>query len=183
MIRTVRLILRDLQRADAEALYAYMRDDAYWRHLPIDPPTREDVEALVERCVREQEAQPRGSFFLTATLRDTREVVGEAILHIRSALHRQGEIGWAVAADHQRQGLATEIGWGLLRFGFENLGLHRIFARCRDANVGSRRVMAKIGMVEEGLLCENVLARGEWWSSVQCSILAQEYRPLQRQLS
>ena len=35
--------------------------------------------------------------------------------------------------------------------------------------------MAKIGMCEEGILRENVWARGEWWSSVQCSILVHEY--------
>jgi len=30
-------------------------------------------------------------------------------------------------------------------------------------------------MREEGILRENVFARGLWWSSVQCSILAAEY--------
>jgi RimJ/RimL family protein N-acetyltransferase len=34
--------------------------------------------------------------------------------------------------------------------------------------------MEKLGMREEGILRENVLARGAWWSSVQCSILASE---------
>jgi [ribosomal protein S5]-alanine N-acetyltransferase len=178
MIQTARLHLRDVQPADAEAMYAYMRQEDYWRHLPIDPPERDYVDALVERCRHEKNAEPRSSFFLMATLHDTGEVVGEAILHIRSARHQQGEIGWAVAGSHRGQGLATEIGRGLLSYGFAHLGLHRIFARCRDANVASRRVMAKIGMREEGILRENVLARGEWWSSAQCSILAHEHQPV-----
>jgi hypothetical protein len=32
--------------------------------------------------------------------------------------------------------------------------------------------MAKLGMREEGVLRDNVLARGSWWSSIQCSILS-----------
>src|SRR5688500_18893516 len=103
MIETARLILRDVRSGDAEALYAYyMRHDAYWRHVPMDPPAREDVDALVERCLREHKTEPRVSYFLAATLKRTGEVIGEAILHIRSARHQQGGIGWAVARDRQQ---------------------------------------------------------------------------------
>jgi RimJ/RimL family protein N-acetyltransferase len=35
--------------------------------------------------------------------------------------------------------------------------------------------MAKLGMREEGVLRENVYARGEWWSSAQSSILSSEW--------
>jgi RimJ/RimL family protein N-acetyltransferase len=35
--------------------------------------------------------------------------------------------------------------------------------------------MAKLGMPEEGVLRENVFARGEWWSSAQSSILSSEW--------
>jgi hypothetical protein len=36
-------------------------------------------------------------------------------------------------------------------------------------------LMAKLGMREEGVFRENILARGEWWSSVQSSILSAEW--------
>jgi RimJ/RimL family protein N-acetyltransferase len=175
MIETLRLFMRDVQGADAEGLHAYMQREAYWQNLPMEPPTREHVDALVERCLREQKVEPRSSYFLAATLKGTDEIAGQAILRVRSAQHRQGEIGWAVAEFHQGKGLATEIGFALLRFGFETMGLHRIVARSRKENFASRRVMAKIGMREEGILRENVWARGEWCSSVQCSILSHEY--------
>lgn len=63
----------------------------------------------------------------------------------------------------------------MLRHGFVEIGLHRIFAQCRAENLASRRVMAKLGMREEGVLRENVFARGEWWSSAQSSILSGEW--------
>jgi RimJ/RimL family protein N-acetyltransferase len=64
----------------------------------------------------------------------------------------------------------------MLRHGFAVLGLHRAFAQCRVENLASRRMMAKLGMREEGVMRENVFARGEWWSSAQSSILSTEWR-------
>jgi [ribosomal protein S5]-alanine N-acetyltransferase len=106
------------------------------------------------------------------------EIIGEAILHVRSSRWRQGEIGWGVIASRSGVGLATEIGHAMLRLGFDEIGLHRIFAQCRTENLASRRVMAKLGMHEEGILRENVFVRGEWWSSAQSSILSSEWGTL-----
>ena len=64
----------------------------------------------------------------------------------------------------------------MLRFAFDELRLHRVYAQCRTENHASRRIMAKLGMREEGVLRDNVLARGSWWSSIQCSILSTDPR-------
>jgi [ribosomal protein S5]-alanine N-acetyltransferase len=62
----------------------------------------------------------------------------------------------------------------MLDLAFDRLNLHQVCAQCRVENQASRRIMAKLGMREEGVLRENVLARGSWWSSVQCSMLSSE---------
>jgi [ribosomal protein S5]-alanine N-acetyltransferase len=80
-----------------------------------------------------------------------------------------------VISSHAGRGLGTEIGQALLRLAFDTVRLHRVFAQCRVENQASRRIMVKLGMREEGVLRENVLARGEWWSSVQSSILSSEW--------
>jgi RimJ/RimL family protein N-acetyltransferase len=56
--------------------------------------------------------------------------------------------------DNWRQGYATEMGGALLKFGFDELGLHRISARCDSENIASYKVMEKIGMRREGLFLE-----------------------------
>ena len=48
------------------------------------------------------------------------------------------------ADDHG--GYATEAAGALLRFGFDQAGLHRITATCDPENVGSARILEKIGM-------------------------------------
>ncbi|WP_158923638.1 GNAT family N-acetyltransferase [Acidisphaera sp. S103] len=84
-------------------------------------------------------------------------------------------MGWGVSQDRVGNGLATEIGFAMMRLAFDRLRLHRVYAQCRVENAASCRIMTKLGMRQEGVLRENVLARGEWWSSVQCAILSSEW--------
>ena len=173
-LETPRLVIRDVCPSDVGAFYAYMKREQYWQDLPIDPPTVESIKEMVDRCLLDQGKEPRTDFFLAAVAKATSDLVGEAILHVRSLRWRQGEIGWGISSDHVGHGLATEIGSAMLRLAFDRLCLHRVYARCRVENQASRRIMTKLGMREEGVLRENVLARGAWWSSVQCSILCSE---------
>jgi [ribosomal protein S5]-alanine N-acetyltransferase len=175
-LETDRMLIRDVRASDADAFHQYMRQEQYWRDAPIEPPTPESVEALVNRSVENQSQSPRTDFFLAAIDKRSEQLVGEAILHVRSIRWRQAEIGWGVSSTHTGRGFATEIGRAMLRHGFAVLGLHRAFAQCRVENLASRRIMAKLGMREEGVMRENVFARGEWWSSAQSSILSTEWR-------
>jgi [ribosomal protein S5]-alanine N-acetyltransferase len=174
-LSTARLIIRDVQASDAAAFHTYMQREDYWRDLPMDPPNAASVAGMLDRWLEDQTKQPRISFVMAATENATGKIVGEAIFHIRSQRWQQGEIGWGVSSDRANQGLGTEIGEAMLRLAFDEFRLHRVYAQCRVENCASRRIMKKLGMREEGILRENVMARGAWWSSVLCSILASEY--------
>lgn len=56
------------------------------------------------------------------------------------------EIGWRLERRHWRQGLATEGARELLRHGFANVGLQRVWAETMAVNAGSRGVMRRLGM-------------------------------------
>jgi RimJ/RimL family protein N-acetyltransferase len=173
-IETERLSFRDVRASDSDAFYGYMKHEDYWRHLPMQPPTLEAVRSFVERCRREQTGNPRTNYFLAAVSKETGEVIGEGILRIVSLRHGQAEIGWGVDRQYTRLGLGTEIGRAMLSFGF-GLDLHRLYAQCHVENTPSLCIMAKLAMTEEGILRENVNARGQWWSSSQWSILRTEH--------
>jgi [ribosomal protein S5]-alanine N-acetyltransferase len=174
-LSTPSLIIRDVRASDAAAFHAYMQHEDYWRDLPMDSPSTASVARMVDRWLEDQTKQPRSSFVMAATDKVTGKVVGEAIFHIRSQRWQQGEIGWGISSNRAGHGLGTEIGHAMLRLAFGKFHLHRVYAQCRVENRASRRIMEKLGMREEGILRENVLARGTWWSSVQCSILTSEY--------
>ena len=171
-LETERLLLRDVHLDDREGFFDYMSRENYWRHVPVESMTVSAVDIMVRRALADQEQTPRSDYFLAVIDKQSTKLVGEAILHVRSARWRQGEIGWGVDQQFAGAGIATEIGFAMLDFAFRQLDLHRVYAQCHVENEASRRVMTKLGMKQEGVLRENVLARGEWWSSVQYAILA-----------
>ena len=178
MLETERLFIRDMRASDIDELSPFMQAHEYWRHLPIEPPTPESVSTLVERLVSASTKNPRVNYHLVAVDKHSDQFVGTIDLHTY-ALWQQAEMGWAVVSHRTSLGFATEMCRATLRFGFGSLGLHRVQARCRSLNIASRRIMAKIGMREEGIMRDNMLVRGEWWSTVQGAILSTDpVRPL-----
>ncbi|WP_203658166.1 GNAT family N-acetyltransferase [Actinocatenispora rupis] len=58
----------------------------------------------------------------------------------------QAELGYRLLRRYWRQGLASEGSRELLRYGFADLGLDRIFAETMAVNAGSRATMRSVGM-------------------------------------
>jgi len=57
------------------------------------------------------------------------------------------EVDYALAEAYWGQGIATEVAYASLQFGFENIGIERIIALAVPENIASRKVMEHIGMV------------------------------------
>jgi ribosomal-protein-alanine N-acetyltransferase len=173
---TERLNFREVQASDVGAFEKYMLSDHYLRHMPMEPTalTKDYVAAQVDRHLRSQSQKPRTGFVPVAVDKHSDEFVGEGGLSIYSFPARRGGVSWGVTPDQTGKGFATEIGRTLLRLAFETLNLHRVEAQCRSENHASRRIIAKLGMREEGVLRDNMFIRGEWWSTVQAAILSTE---------
>ena len=88
---------------------------------------------------------------------------------------QQAALGYCYHQDAWGRGFAIEMPQEMLRFGFEDLGLHRIRASADTRNGASIRVLDKIGMRQEGRLREHVLMRGEWRDSYLYAILQHEW--------
>jgi ribosomal-protein-alanine N-acetyltransferase len=87
-----------------------------------------------------------------------------------------GDLGYEISPAYWYRGYATEAARAMLDFGFEELGLHRVWAQCVPENVASRRVMEKLGMRGEGRLRQTQFYRGRWWDTLVCGVLENEWR-------
>lgn len=73
------------------------------------------------------------------------------------------EVGIALTeGDLRGQGLASEALSLLIRYAFEELGLHRIWARIIEDNQRSIRLFTKLGFLEEGRMRQHVRRRGQF---------------------
>jgi RimJ/RimL family protein N-acetyltransferase len=169
---TDRLLLRDVKPSDLDDYVDQMTPEYYWRHMPIQPLTPEIVARALKAFIASQSQNPRKDYYFAVVRKQSEQFIGSCAVLIRSFAYSQAEIVYSVTARHAGNGFATEIGRALLRFSFDRLKLHRVYAQCWAENTASRRIMIKIGMREEGVFRDCMRARGEWWSSTQCAILS-----------
>ena len=183
-LETDRLLIREFLSSDFDAFRQCAQSEHHWCSTPDGPPATERVEDLIKHFLLTQTNGPRAEFHLAAVDKFSNEFVGAVDL-CAFAPWRQGELRWGVTVNRVGQGLATEMSHAMLQFAFGTLGLHRVQAKCRAENHASRRIMAKLGMREEGVMRDNMFVRGEWWSTVQGAILSSDppMRPSRTQIS
>jgi RimJ/RimL family protein N-acetyltransferase len=176
-LETERLILRDMQRDDAEALFALTGSEAYCARQAIELRSLPDTARYIEEyLVRRGPDDNRRLFFFAATLRDGGAFIGQGSLMMSG--YRIATLGFGVREDFWQQRYGTEIARRIVAFGFESVGLHRIRAEATVDHTGSTRLLQKIGMVREGVARDCIWARGQWWTEAQYAILESDFRSL-----
>ena len=152
-------------------------DHGVARYLYWEAQTLDEVKPVLERKIAASALRVEGDVLaLAAALAATDELVVDVILHWLSREHGLGEIGYIVHPSHAGNGYATEATRPLLRIAFDELGLHRVIGRVEARNVGSTRVLEKLGMRREAHLVENEFVKGEWQSELVYAILDREWR-------
>jgi RimJ/RimL family protein N-acetyltransferase len=102
-------------------------------------------------------------------------MIGDCIVRLLSATHRQGEIGFVLHPDHHGHGYATEAGQTMLQVAFEGLGLHRVIGRLEARNAASARVLERLGMRREAHFVENEWVKDEWQSELVYAMLDRDW--------
>ncbi len=99
--------------------------------------------------IKDASQEPRTRYVFAIVKKDIERVVGAGELNIRDFTNKNGEIGYIVNPDYWEKGLATDVANLLIDFGFSELKLHRIYATCDPRNIGSSKVLEKVGMIKE----------------------------------
>ncbi|MEU1388014.1 MULTISPECIES: GNAT family protein [unclassified Nonomuraea] len=176
-IASPRLALREFAPTDVDGLLAVYGDPQVTEHMSFGPRDREQVESTVAGVIETARNDPRMDYCLAAVLPDG-ELVAFARISIDFGhpLQNSAQIGFALRSDRWRQGLGAEVVRLLLRLGFEQLGIYRIWGARSPFNEASGRVTSKLGMVEEGVIRGHLKLAGGWRDSVVHSILAPEWK-------
>ncbi len=154
-IEAQRLILRRFELSDSAAVQRLAGDRAIAATTLRIPHPYEYGDAM--RWIGEhKERFEKGQEVVFAIVKQaSAELVGAAGLTINREFN-SAELGYWIGKDYWGQGYCTEAARAVVRYGFEQLGLNRIHAHHLASNPASGRVMAKVGMVREGLLRRHV---------------------------
>jgi ribosomal-protein-alanine N-acetyltransferase len=154
-IETEALVLRPFELGDAAAVYAQSNEPASRQWLPSqvqadEAEARELLEFLIEQHAAP--ADPRqGPYVLAVDYRSDGALIGHVGLSpLDGDFEGDIEVGFAIAEEYQRRGLAVEAVTAACRWAFGEFGLPRILAIAARSNHASRKVLARAGFEHRG---------------------------------
>lgn len=147
-LETDRLVLRRFTVDDVDNLYDLDGDPAVMRFLNGGTPTPRDVIQydILPRFLRYYE-RFAGYGFWAAVEKSSGAFLGWFCLHpTEESDPDNAELGYRLRKTAWGQGYGTEGARALIRKGFTDLGMRRVFATTYEDNVASQRVMEKAGL-------------------------------------
>lgn len=174
VLETEHLILRRMDKKDADDMYDYARRSDTTQYLLWNP--HPDRKFSYQYLVYLNHQYKVGEFHDWAVVeKASGKMIGTCGFTRFDYSNDSAEIGYVLNPDFWGRGYATEAVHRVIRFGFDYFGLHRIEAKYMVGNDASRRVMEKCGMTFEGVHRDSILVKGGFVSVGVCAILRSDY--------
>lgn len=177
VLETPRLILREIVAADAEALLR-IRGDIRVTRLNSGQPMQSLDEALelIEKT-RQAFADRRRIDWGIILKRDPQAgIIGRCGYNYWLRQDRRASIGYDLGYAYWGNGIMTEAVRAIVAFGFDRLDLNRVEADAAAENIGSIRVLEKVGFVREGLQRDQYFEWDEFHDLVLYALLRSEFK-------
>lgn len=160
-IKTERLVIRKIENYDLDNLFSIMSNPevinqtAAWELHKDRQETAQLIEKIIN-CYKNNTNQD-WAIFAIAFEKEPRKLIGTCGYFFYSPLFCSAELGYVLSQTYWGKGIATEASRALVNFGFTSMGLNRIQATVYPENIGSVKVLEKLGMKYEGQLRQHIL--------------------------
>ena len=174
-LETERLTLRPLRMSDARDMYAYAQDPEVSRYVMWSAHTSVlQSRAFIRACIRQYRRGEPGSFAIV--LKESGRMIGTVGFMWIQEENRSAEVGYSLGRAYWNRGIMTEALRAVVAFGFDTLRLNRIEAQHDLRNPASGRVMAHVGMQQEGVLRQRIKNKGMFVDVALYAILRSDPR-------
>ncbi len=175
-IETSSLTLRRYQKTDLDHLARFYLLPEAQRYVELKARDRAELQGVLEAMRHQTRLNRPGDCIALAVVRHSDErLIGHTCLKWTDATASQAELCFAFDPEHRKPGEVTEALRSMLNLGFEEQGLHRIFARCAAPSQPSVRLLKGLGMRLEAHYREHALFQGEWDEELHFAILDREW--------
>ena len=170
-----RIIIRKLSQRDAPDIYRNIRDKdiVKWTIIIPHPYYPEYAKRFIR--LRTCNWKHKTSYAFGIVLKQSGEVIGIVDLSPVNWPDKNAELGAWLGKRYWGKGYMTEAVNLILKFGFRELKLHRIYARLFESNIGSQKVLEKTGFKAEGRLRHSQYKRHRWHNELVYGILRGEF--------
>jgi ribosomal-protein-alanine N-acetyltransferase len=173
-LETERLVLRRMTLDDAEDYYAFASDPLVTLHTIWSAhSSMEDSLHYLKGVL--QKYENHDSFHWGIVLKESNRLIGRNGLIRCDIANQKAEIGYGISSRYWNKGIVTEATQAIFQYAFEQLDFHRIEGRCSLNNIGSAKIMEKLGMRFEGVLREQLKIQGHFLDQRMYAILSKDY--------
>ncbi|MGI6280331.1 MAG: GNAT family N-acetyltransferase, partial [Acutalibacteraceae bacterium] len=173
MINTSKIIIRPITREDTENIVKWRNSPSVVQNFIFRKPlTKEDHLKWYETKIK---AGNVAQFIIIET--DTDKPVGSVYLRDIDKENKKAEFGIFIGEDCARgKGYGTAATALIVKYGFEELDLNRIYLRVFADNLGAIKCYKKCGFKQEGVFREDVIIDGKPYDMVFMGLLKSEWQ-------
>lgn len=151
-IETERLILREFEESDVEGMFAMDSDPAVHVYLG-NKPVKNLEQSLSDIRFIQQQYKEFGVGRLAVILKESNEFIGWGGFKYINTYYREGytnyyDLGYRFAQKYWGNGYGYETALSTLQYGFDQMNLNKIIGIADQANLGSCRILEKIGLIK-----------------------------------
>jgi RimJ/RimL family protein N-acetyltransferase len=147
-LETDRLILRPFEQKDLAFFISYGVEPEFYRYLPIDNQTEEDIRLFFADRMKDQEGGSTSRHNFALALKNGCQTIGTIRIGISDAENGIADIGYAMDLDYQRHGFMTEALAAVFPFIFNDLQMSALWAIIHHDNLKSSQLVERLGFVE-----------------------------------
>jgi len=173
-IETERLILREYEKTDWQAVHLYGQQEHILIYEVWGPNTEEQTKEFIEKSINERKEKPRRAFEICVTLKSAKNLIGGCGFRINKENNKRGNFGYIINPEYWNKGYATEASNGLLNFMVENYGITEIEATCDILNLQSKRVLEKCGLEKTKEIKNDIEMKGRFRDTLHFERLIKE---------
>ena len=177
ILKGTRITLRGPTLSDAAVLQKHLSDPKVNRWLPLVPKpyTLECAKAWIRLAPTRIKSDSNLSYCIFKP--GLNQIIGGVGIKNINRFDRSAELGYWIASDFWGEGYACEAGQLLCQYAFSRKQkFHRLYAWVHSENVGSIRVLEKLGFVREGVCRKASKATGRWKDDYLYAMLESDYR-------
>ena len=140
---TERLFIRQITQDDYEDIVEYGTDDETGQYMIYWPKTKDQIKEFVLHAIDNMKDENPSVYEFVMVLKNDQKVIGNVSIKKEDGI---SEIGWISNKKYWNKGLMTEGLSEILLLLKKETDVRKIYATCTEKNIGSYRVMEKIGM-------------------------------------
>lgn len=167
---TDRIRFKKVSRKDIENIHEYASDPevSFFIGWKLKNNIKE-TNSLIEKMIINQENCTHQ--YASVVLKSTNKVIGNLMIFNYNEVSNQAEIGYVFNKKIWNMGYGTESLGLLIDFAFENLKLHKLFAKVVENNIGSSKILEKNNFVLEGRLKDHFYIDNKYYDALLYGII------------